>query len=284
MTAVAQVVQASHGDLAVHIDGDPGNGLVVLLHGLGADHLQALAFTPSAAELDSGWQRIAVDFRGHGETRALGNAETLNFAAFAEDVASVLDVTASGRDLHVVVVGMSLGAEVALQLAWGRPDLVDGLVLVRPARPLGLAPAFMSTAYEQVYECLQMGPHGKQMFSESAAYAKVVASSPPTAASLLGQFDRANAAERAPVIAAFSDLEGLELGQVGQIQARTLVLSTPQDPAHPLRCGEVLADTLPHALPLVVLPPKATRPDDYQATLKSTTGAFITAAPRALAT
>lgn len=280
MTALAQVVPTTHGRLAVWTDGEPAAGLVVLLHGLGADHRQAFGFTPQAAELGADWQRLAVDFRGHGETTSLGPPETLSFGAFAEDVAAVIDEVTAGHDTRVVVVGMSLGAEVALQLASDRPDLVESMVLVRPARPLGLAPNFMATAYEQVYECLQMGPHGKDVFLQSAAYAEISAESPYTAQSLLGQFDRPLAAERAPVIAAFSDLEGLEPGRLGRIQAPTLVLSTDGDPAHPLECGKVLADRLPHALPLVILPSKATEPGAYQTALQAATSAFITASQR----
>lgn len=274
MTAARSTVQTGHGRLAVWTDGVGGDRLVVLLHGLGADHRQSLGFTPPASELGPSWRRVAVDFRGHGETDSLGDADTLSFRAFAEDVASVIDQV-SPRPTRVVVVGMSLGAEVALQLASTRPDLVDGLVLVRPARPLGLAPAFMATAYEQVFLCLQMGPHGKQVFLESAAHAVVRAESPATATSLAGQFDRPHAAERAPVIAAFADLEGLELSEVEQIQTPALVLSTSGDPAHPLRCGKVLGDALPHADPLVVLPPKGTEPEAYQATLQAATSAFL---------
>lgn len=278
-TAISlRLVETRHGALATWWDGDPSEGLVVLLHGLGGDHRQSLAFTPTAADLGPAWQRVAIDLRGHGGTAALGDDATLSFDAFTQDVADVID-SLPVRPASVVVVGMSFGAEIALQLAHRRPDLVDRLVLLRSARPLAFVPAFMTTAYEQLYSCLQMGSHGKQTFVQSAAYEAVLDASAYTASSMAGQFDRDRAQERAPVISAFVDLEGLEPHHIHEVRVPALVLSTANDPAHPLRCGEFLADALTGAQPLLVLPPKDLEPEAYTSALLAATRPFVAAVP-----
>lgn len=64
-----------------------------------------------------GWQTIAFDFRGHGESRPVrGRARPVRYDDFVEgDVAAVCDFARwQAGDLPVVVVGHSMGGAVAL--------------------------------------------------------------------------------------------------------------------------------------------------------------------------
>ncbi|MZD05969.1 alpha/beta fold hydrolase, partial [Streptomyces sp. SID5785] len=74
---------------------------------------------------------ITFDLRGHGLTSA---ADRYSFDAFLGDLGAVL----AALDLPAppVLVGHSLGADLAVHHAAGHPDAVDGLVLIDGANPL----------------------------------------------------------------------------------------------------------------------------------------------------
>lgn len=78
---------------------------------------------------------VSVDQRGRGRSRALPPPYTLQ--QHAEDAAFTLD--AAGID-KAIVVGHSMGAFVATELAAAYPDRVVGLVLVDGGLPLRPAP------------------------------------------------------------------------------------------------------------------------------------------------
>ena len=82
----------------------------VFQHGLGGDVAQPLGlFAPPP-----GVRVLALDCRGHGATRPLGDSALLGFASFAADVVALLDHLGVER---AIVGGISMGAGVALRLA-----------------------------------------------------------------------------------------------------------------------------------------------------------------------
>ena len=89
---------------------DHGQGIpFVFQHGLGGDVNQSFGlFTPSP-----GYRLITLDCRGHGETRPLGDPDTISLATFADDVCALLNQLALPQ---VVIGGISMGAAVALNL------------------------------------------------------------------------------------------------------------------------------------------------------------------------
>lgn len=101
--------------------GGPG-GAVVLLHNIFCDRR---VFDEVAAGLRTRHRTVAVDFRGHGES-SLG-AAPYDVADLVGDVVAILDREGIPR---ASVVGLSLGATVALELALAHPDRVDRLVLM----------------------------------------------------------------------------------------------------------------------------------------------------------
>jgi pimeloyl-ACP methyl ester carboxylesterase len=101
----------------------PGPGpALLLLHGLAStSHIWDLV----APRLAWSFHVVAYDQRGHG--RSGKPSSGYGFASMTADVAAVI------RGLRLrrpVVVGHSWGANVALELAVGRPGLVAGAVLV----------------------------------------------------------------------------------------------------------------------------------------------------------
>ena len=105
----------------------PDAPVLLLVHGLGATAL--LNWAPAFQSLSSQFRVVALDLRGHGRSSAPERRFRLSDCAD--------DVAAAARALgieHCVLVGYSMGSQVA-QLVWRRhPDLIQGLVLCAAAR------------------------------------------------------------------------------------------------------------------------------------------------------
>ena len=112
-----------YGGLRMHVRNWGGEGRpVVLLHGL-ASTCRIWDFVAPILACD--FAVIAVDQRGHGDSGKPDHG--YDFASVGRDVAALLE----GRGIErPVLVGHSWGADVALELAVTRPELLQGLVFV----------------------------------------------------------------------------------------------------------------------------------------------------------
>jgi pimeloyl-ACP methyl ester carboxylesterase len=116
----------------IRVDGIPihlteaGEGpALVLLHGLSATHVNWERTIPAFADR---WRVVAPDLPGHGRSGKPDAPYTIDF--FAGVVRSL------GRELGIkeaVVVGNSLGGQIAVELALTYPVWTRALVLVAPA-------------------------------------------------------------------------------------------------------------------------------------------------------
>lgn len=103
---------------------EEGSGpAVLLIHAGGGD---ATTWGGIATMLRERSHVIAYDRRGYSRSAP---AEKVTLARHGDDAASVLELLAGEP---AVVVGLSAGATIALQLAVTRPDLVNALVLHEP--------------------------------------------------------------------------------------------------------------------------------------------------------
>jgi pimeloyl-ACP methyl ester carboxylesterase len=101
---------------------------IVFLHGT---RLTGAQWTPQVAVLGDEFDCLALDLPGHG-TRA---DEPF---ALATAAGSVADAIAAHGDGRAILVGLSLGGYVAMEVAALRPELVSGLVLAgATAEPVG---------------------------------------------------------------------------------------------------------------------------------------------------
>ncbi len=96
----------------------------LLLHGIGLSHR---SFTGLAKALSTSGDTIALDLPGFGATPR--PKRPISVEEYAASIANVIERTGVGP---VVVVGHSMGAQFALELAIVRPDLVDSVVMVGP--------------------------------------------------------------------------------------------------------------------------------------------------------
>jgi pimeloyl-ACP methyl ester carboxylesterase len=145
------------------------------------------------------WRMIAMDCRGHGQTEAKFGPARISFAQFAEDLAMLLDSLNIER---AVVGGISMGAGVALAFALAHPERITGLVLVRPAWldhsfPPNLRWFPLAAGFLQEYPA----DEAAQRFAQVPEFSELKAASKPAADSLLGQFRRPHARERAGILA-----------------------------------------------------------------------------------
>ncbi|GAA0451396.1 alpha/beta fold hydrolase [Aeromonas salmonicida subsp. achromogenes] len=108
--------------------------LLLLLHGLGSSSLDWQAQIERFSEH---YRVVALDLRGHGQSMQEG---PFDVATLAADVVNWLDE----QPEPAWVVGLSLGAMVALELALQLPHKVRGLVLVN-----GFSEFLLETPKEQ---------------------------------------------------------------------------------------------------------------------------------------
>ncbi|WP_372521950.1 alpha/beta fold hydrolase [Sulfuricaulis sp.] len=99
--------------------------LIVLLHGVASNMSRWSEFVEHTS-LKESWDLLRPDLRGHGESFARGR---LGLEIWCRDLRDILD--AEGYD-QALLIGHSLGAQVAVQFAARYPARVRGLVLIDP--------------------------------------------------------------------------------------------------------------------------------------------------------
>ena len=104
---------------------DPTFPAVVLLHGLASNLTRWSEFVEHTT-LAQRHDVIRLDLRGHGDSPTRG---AIGLERWAHDLAALLDQEGHAR---AVLVGHSLGAQLALHFARHHPQRVAGLVLIDP--------------------------------------------------------------------------------------------------------------------------------------------------------
>jgi len=91
---------------------------VVMLHGATLDHR---AWAPQTEALRDQFRLVVPDLRGHGESTG-----SFDFEAALQDILALLDEVSTPG---VVLVGISLGANIAQEVVHRHPDRVQALVI-----------------------------------------------------------------------------------------------------------------------------------------------------------
>lgn len=116
--------------VSMHVDsfGSPGNSPVLLLHGGG---VAGWMWDSLRRSLESKHQVLVPDLPGHGRS-----AEE-PYRSHPETIETLVEMLSLRVQRPVAVIGFSLGAQLAVQLAASRPDLVDRvLVISAQAKPM----------------------------------------------------------------------------------------------------------------------------------------------------
>ncbi|MBY5767002.1 alpha/beta hydrolase [Rhizobium leguminosarum] len=220
--------------------GDDGRP-VVFLHGLCGDAAQTReAFPP-----ERGFQRVTVEARGHGASEA-GDLTKLSIATFASDIADFIEQELKAP---VIVAGISMGAAISLRLAIKRPDLVQALIIARPAWLTASAPENMAPNAEVGRLLAILAPDAaKQAFIAGEIGQRLAADAPDNLASLLGFFSRQPIEVTAALLTAVSnDGPGVADDEVAGLSIPTLVIGHEKDLIHPLSYARTLAERIGNA-------------------------------------
>ncbi len=189
---------------------------------------------------------LAFDCRVYGQTVPLGDYRKISIAAFADDLAALLDHLSIPS---AVVGGISMGAAVALDFSLRFRNRVMGLVLSRPAWLDEPFPADRNAFLKIAKLLRQHGAiRGADLFKETKEYQKCLRESPDAAESLLGQFSHPRAEETVVKLERIPlHIPAHKREDWTSITVPTLVLANRQDPIHPYEFGETLARLIPGA-------------------------------------
>ncbi|HEY3925287.1 MAG TPA: alpha/beta hydrolase [Acidothermaceae bacterium] len=228
--------QAAHYRLVSSESGPP----LLLLHGLGGtrDQLARYSTSPQVGSL------LAPDLRAHGETMLVGGPDAFHFNGLADDVVALLDRLHYPR---TAVVGVSMGAGVAVNLALRYPERISALLLIRPAWTDEPSPVHLS-ALSHAGDLLQrMGSVvGARVFADSPDYKHVLGASAAAAVSLLEQFRDPKAAQRAVRLVQMPLSNPFKrLADLGALDVPATVVAAPADPLHPVEVAEAWAAHIP---------------------------------------
>src|SRR3712207_5747961 len=120
----------SDGVRIAYIDVAPASGAgdpVLLIHGFGSNHAVNWASTMWVKTLThAGFRVIALDNRGHGQSEKLYDPAAYTPTIMAEDARRLLDHLGIDR---ADVMGYSMGARIAANLALGHPERVRSLLI-----------------------------------------------------------------------------------------------------------------------------------------------------------
>jgi pimeloyl-ACP methyl ester carboxylesterase len=213
-----------------------GSRIVVLLHGL---LLSQRMHEPLARALaDHGSRVITLDLLGHGSSERPLDPQCYSMTFFGEQVIALLDHLEVDE---AVVLGTSLGANVALEVAALAPERLRGMVIEMPV--LDGALLACALAFTPLMIALSFG---EPLMRVVQAGAKRV----PRLPWLLDFIVDTVRQDPAPGAAV---LQGLFFGRIAphrserrRIETTTLVIGHRRDPVHPFSDAGMLAEELPH--------------------------------------
>jgi pimeloyl-ACP methyl ester carboxylesterase len=272
----------------------------LLLHGLGADRRQPLSlFGPllnagPGAEPGTGpgtgspgGRILAPDLPAHGENPEAGvpapAASDFALDRLADRVVAAVHSELGAPpsdDLPLTVIGISMGAAIALRILLRGLLPVRRAVFVRPAFTEEPLPANLRP-FPVIGQLLaDLGARdGEAAFRETSLYSGVARASPLGGHGLLSQFRSADAAVRAvrlveiPRNRAFTGVG--ELTAAGQSGARIAVVGAFRDPTHPLSIAEQWADGL--GAPLLRVPARDDGVREHTAAMRTVVGDWLAA-------
>jgi 3-oxoadipate enol-lactonase len=217
----------------LQIDGPVDGEAVIFANSLGTE----LRIWDEVVRSLNGVRVIRYDMRGHGLTPP--TAPPYAIADLAADLEQLIDALEIPR---ATICGVSVGGQVALQVAHDRPGQVEGLILCDTSFRIG-APDMWNQRIAAVTG------HGLAAISDAVVarwFSEPYRSlKPDEAAGYRCMLERCTVDGYAGVCAAIrdADLEALARG----LRCRTLVLCGDQDQATPPALNEALAAAIPGA-------------------------------------
>jgi pimeloyl-ACP methyl ester carboxylesterase len=216
-----------------------GDRPLILLHGL---LLTQEMHRPLAEELAARGNRvITVDLLGHGASDRPRDMWRYSMAFFGEQVVGLMDHLGIEQ---AAVMGTSLGANAALEIAAHNPERLRGLVIEMPVLDNGLLGSAL--AFTPVLVALTFGePVMKVVARAARAVPRRIV---PHYANVMLDLLRQDPGPGGAL------LQGLFFGRIAPprserrtFQVPALVLGHPRDPVHPFSDAGMLAQEMPNA-------------------------------------
>lgn len=238
--SVALAVDAEEGDLRP----------LLFQHGLCGNAGQAREAFPA----NTRFRRVTVEMRGHGRSQA-GDFERFSIAQFTDDLIRFIETR---LDAPVVIGGISMGAALCLRLAVLRPDLVRGLILVRPAWLFSAAP-------DNLISNIEAGLALRNQILEEPHQERPAAGQPT--------------AVTAALLTTISvDGMGISAEQAAALSLPCRVIAQARDKVHPLALAQELANSIPGA-DFVEITAKAVDKVAYARELRAAIASFLETLP-----
>jgi pimeloyl-ACP methyl ester carboxylesterase len=216
-----------------------GPRLTILLHGLLFSQRMHEALARALAE--RGERVLTLDLLGHGEADRPREMWRYSMPTFGAQVIALLDHL---EEREAVIMGTSLGANVALEAAAAAPERVRGMVIEMPV--LDHALIGCALAFTPIMVALTAGEPAMRMLSWSAR--QIPRRRLPWQADILLDWVRQDPEPSAAVF------QGLFFGRIAppraervKLQTPTLVIGHQYDIIHPFSDAGMLAGELPNA-------------------------------------
>jgi pimeloyl-ACP methyl ester carboxylesterase len=218
----------------------PASGrALILLHGL---LLSQEMHRPLAEDLAAHGNRvITVDLLGHGRSDRPRDMWRYSMATYGAQVVALMDHL---KIEQAIVMGTSLGANVALEVAAQHPERLRGLIIEMPVLDNGLL--WSALTFTPLLVALTFGEPAMKLL------ARVTRAVPRR---LLPHYGNVvlDVMRQAPGPSG-ALLQGLFFGRIAPprseraaFTARTLVLGHPRDPVHPFSDADMLVREMPNA-------------------------------------
>ena len=260
------------GDLDLRYEVHGTGPDLLFMHGLAADRQQA----ERCLSTIRGFRVITVDMPGHGISPLSGRstlAEEVGFHAYARvagDLLQYLGVTTA------YVGGISMGSGVALTLAIESPELVSGLLLIRPAWVNGPARPHLDLLADIGHWIADGGVEvARQRLVSDRRFVDMCSDSPMCANGLIETIQRPHVTAAPMVLPALVDDQPYESNlDLEACVVPALVVSSDDDPLHPRWVADRLETSLSNATAHIV-PPRYLEPEDHERVVASVIQSFL---------
>jgi pimeloyl-ACP methyl ester carboxylesterase len=216
---------------------------------------------------------LAPDLRAHGDTAFLGRPEDFTPRQLAADVTALMqDLGLASK--RVCVLGVSLGATVALELfRGGSLDIAAG-VFIRPSHSVDPAPYLEVNALIASY-LVEDPDSALTRLLATDEYREVAAISPSGASGLRDKVTKPRSAERAMRLAMGAYWTAFAAGERVESVVPSLIVAARNDPLHPVAVAEEWHARIANST-LVTLPSRDEDPVAHSALARSVVQEFIT--------
>jgi 3-oxoadipate enol-lactonase len=214
-------------------EGDP----VLWLQGLGADHT---AWSAQLARFGARYRCLAPDNRGAGRTPP---GRPIDIRLLAQDAEALLAARAPGTPAHVV--GLSMGASIAQELALLAPDRVRSLVLVSASTYIEPRIQELLRAWREIYPRVPADVFQRQ--ANAWMFSWRFFEKPQAVRSVIQYAERFSAPSEWFVAQAEAAAAHDTRSRLGSLNVPTLVVTGSEDQMVPPRLGRALAEAIPGA-------------------------------------